>query len=74
MDLNKDATVKQITQSTQNDPISANRLAWYVADLEGANWAGVSPLRACYPANLPLWQLPVASQHRVPRRITSYMR
>ena len=50
IDLNRDATVKQITQTTQGTPIPARRLVWYVADQEGANWAGISPLRACYGA------------------------
>lgn len=48
MNLNRDATIDTIQQSTQNTPIPASRLVWYVSDQEGANWAGISPLRACY--------------------------
>ena len=48
MNLNKDATIDTIQQSTQHTPIPASRLVWYVSDQEGANWAGISPLRACY--------------------------
>ena len=35
-------------QTTQDDPIAANRLTWYVNEKEGANWAGTSLLRPCY--------------------------
>jgi hypothetical protein len=48
MNLNKDATIDTIQQSTQHTPIPASRLVWYVSDQEGANWAGISPLRSCY--------------------------
>ena len=67
IDLNRDATVKQITQSTQHDPIPANRLVWYVSDQEGANWAGISPLRACYSAWLlkhETWRIHATSIRR----------
>ena len=35
-------------QTTQDDPLPANRLTWYVNEKEGANWAGTSLLRPCY--------------------------
>ena len=48
--LNRDATVKEIYQTTQNTPIPADRLIWYVTGQEGANWAGVSMMRPAYGA------------------------
>lgn len=42
--------MQQVEQRTQLDPIPANRLVWYVNDMEGANWAGISMLRAAFGA------------------------
>lgn len=50
INMARDTTIETIQQSTQADPIPASRLVWYVSDQEGANWAGISPLRACYAA------------------------
>lgn len=47
---NRDGTIASITQNTQNTPIPANRLIWYVNDMEGSNWVGTSALRACFGA------------------------
>jgi hypothetical protein len=48
LDIDDNGQVRQVWQNTQNDPIPANRLCWYVCDREGANWAGGSVLRPCY--------------------------
>ena len=50
INLNRDATVKEVYQFTQDQPMPANRLLWYTTEHEGANWAGVSMLRAAYGA------------------------
>ncbi len=42
--------ITEIVQTTQQEPIPASRLAWYVTELEGSNWTGVSPLRAAFGA------------------------
>jgi hypothetical protein len=47
---NRDGSISQITQNTQIEPIPANRLIWYVNEMEGANWVGTSALRACFGA------------------------
>jgi len=46
----RDGLVSDIIQTTQEKPIPASRLVWYVHEQEGANWAGVSALRACFGA------------------------
>jgi hypothetical protein len=46
--MNRDATISEIVQTTQDEPIPANRLLWYVHDQEGANWAGISMLRPVF--------------------------
>jgi len=48
--LNPDSTVSEIVQTTQARPIPADRLVWYVNNLEGSNWAGISMLRAAFGA------------------------
>jgi hypothetical protein len=48
--LNPDSTIEKIVQTTQAEPIPANRLIWYVNQQEGANWAGVSMLRPAFGA------------------------
>jgi hypothetical protein len=48
IDISDDGYVRQVFQNTQPEPIPSNRLLWYVNEREGANWAGVSLLRACY--------------------------
>jgi hypothetical protein len=48
IDLADDGQIKSVTQNTQLNPLTANRLLWYVNEREGANWAGVSMLRAAY--------------------------
>ena len=48
IDLADDGQIRTVTQNTQNEPLNANRLLWYVHEREGANWAGVSMLRAAY--------------------------
>jgi hypothetical protein len=50
MHIKQDGTMDQIVQTTQIEPIPAERLVWYVNDLEGANWAGISMLRAAFGA------------------------
>jgi hypothetical protein len=48
MDIGDDGQMIQVFQNTQDRPIAANRLMWYVNEREGANWAGTSLLRPCY--------------------------
>jgi hypothetical protein len=50
INTNRDGTIASMTQNTQNIPIPANRLVWYVNDMEGSNWVGTSALRACFGA------------------------
>lgn len=50
INTNRDGTIESLEQVTQATPIPANRLVWYVNDLEGGNWTGMSMLRACYGA------------------------
>jgi hypothetical protein len=50
INLAKDATIDHIVQTTQGDPIPANRLVWYSYGQEGANWAGISALRPAFGA------------------------
>ncbi len=42
--------VEQVKQTTQFEPIPAQRLVWYVHEMEGAAWAGMSILRAAFGA------------------------
>jgi hypothetical protein len=46
--LGQDGLIQEVVQTTQQQPIPANRLIWYVHDREGSNWAGISLLRACF--------------------------
>lgn len=47
--VNNDGTLRSIRQEpTGTIDIPARRLAWYVHDREGANWAGTSVLRPAY--------------------------
>lgn len=47
--VNNDGTLRSIRQEpTGTVDIPARRLAWYVHDREGANWAGTSVLRPAY--------------------------
>jgi predicted ABC-type ATPase len=48
MDIDDAGQMIQVWQNTQDDPLPANRLTWYVNEREGANWAGISLLRPCY--------------------------
>ena len=48
IDIDDQGYVQQVWQNTQEQPIAANRLLWYVHEREGANYAGVSMLRSCY--------------------------
>src|SRR5260370_41916509 len=48
MHLNHDGTISQIEQITQSEPLEARRLVWYVNNLEGSNWAGISKLRPAF--------------------------
>lgn len=50
INLNRDGTIKSIQQdlAPASAPIPADRLAWYVHEREGSNWAGRSILRASY--------------------------
>lgn len=50
VNTNRDGSVASVLQNSQMQPIPSNRLAWYVNDLEGANWTGISMLRACFGA------------------------
>jgi hypothetical protein len=45
INTNRDGTIESLEQVTQAAPIPANRLVWYVNDLEGGNWTGMSLLR-----------------------------
>lgn len=44
----RDGTVQQVVQTTQPEPLPGTRLAWYINDQEGSNWAGQSPLIPAY--------------------------
>lgn len=46
----RDGTVEYIQQTTQNEPIPGPRLVWYVHELEGSQWAGISALRPAFGA------------------------
>jgi hypothetical protein len=48
--MNPDASIAEVVQTTQNEPIPGNRVIWYANDQEGANWAGTSILRPAYGA------------------------
>lgn len=48
MSLNHDGTVDHITQTTQQEPLAARRLAWYCNELEGSSWVGKSKLRPAF--------------------------
>ncbi|MFI7449549.1 hypothetical protein ACIBQX_18780 [Nonomuraea sp. NPDC049714] len=50
INLHRDGTIQSIQQDIApvSSPIPAERLAWYVHEREGANWAGRSILRASY--------------------------
>lgn len=50
IDIGDNGLVNQVWQNTQEDPIPARNMTWYVNEREGANWAGVSLLRPCYSA------------------------
>lgn len=50
MHIGHDGIMQDITQTTQEEPIPANRLAWYAYQQEGANWAGISMLRPAFGA------------------------
>jgi hypothetical protein len=48
--LKPDSTVDHIIQTTQREPIPADRLTWYSYGQEGANWAGISVMRPAFGA------------------------
>ncbi|MCK2219704.1 DUF935 domain-containing protein [Actinomadura sp. ATCC 31491] len=50
INLHRDGTIRSIQQdiAPASNPIPADRLAWYVHEREGANWAGRSIMRASY--------------------------
>jgi hypothetical protein len=50
INLNHDGTLSSVLQNSQKTPIPANRLIWYVNDLQGSNWTGISALRTCFGA------------------------
>jgi hypothetical protein len=50
MKINSDGTMAEVTQNTQREPITANRLVWYVNNQLGSNWAGESVLRPAFGA------------------------
>jgi hypothetical protein len=48
--LDDQAQITEVVQTTQDKPLPANRLLWYVNEKEGANWAGISMLRPVFGA------------------------
>jgi hypothetical protein len=48
VEIGDDGQIVQVIQNTQDRPLPANRLCWYVHEREGANWAGTSLLRPCF--------------------------
>jgi predicted ABC-type ATPase len=48
--VNTDGSIDQVEQTTQRDPLPANRLVWYANNKLGANWAGESVLRPAFGA------------------------
>lgn len=69
INLHRDGTIASIQQdiAPASAPIPADRLAWYVHEREGANWAGRSILRASYGAWLlkhEIWRVHATSIRR----------
>jgi hypothetical protein len=50
INMDEQSQITSVVQTTQQAPLPANRLVWYVMDQEGANWAGISLMRAAYGA------------------------
>lgn len=50
MHIDDHGILDYIEQTTQRDPIPGDRLAWYVNEQEGSNWAGMSMLRPAFGA------------------------
>lgn len=50
MHIDDHGLLDYIEQTTQRQQIPANRLLWYVRELEGSNWAGQSMLRPAFGA------------------------
>ena len=50
MHIDQHGMLDYIEQNTQRQPVPANRLLWYVNELEGSNWAGQSMLRPAFGA------------------------
>lgn len=50
MHIARDGTIQEVQQTINDKPIPAQRLVWYVNELEGASWAGISALRAAFGA------------------------
>jgi len=48
MHIDPHGQLDYIEQTTQREPLTADRLVWYVNDQEGSNWAGISMLRAAF--------------------------
>jgi hypothetical protein len=69
INLHRDGTIASVQQdiAPASHPIPAARLAWYVHEREGANWAGRSILRASYGAWLlkhEVWRVHATSIRR----------
>ena len=67
INLADDASIDHIVQTTQREPIPANRLVWYSYGQEGANWAGISVLRPAFGAWLlkhEVWRVHATSIRR----------
>lgn len=67
MKIDQFGIMQEVVQTTQRDPIPAERFVWYVNDQEGSNWAGISMLRAAFGAWLlkhETWRVHVTSIRR----------
>lgn len=65
--LNRDGSVLEVTQTTQDEPIPARNLVWYSHELEGSAWAGISALRPAFGAWLlkhESWRVLATSNRR----------
>lgn len=67
MHVDEAGLLDRIEQTTQREPIPAERLVWYVNEQEGSNWAGISSLRAAFGAWLlknEVWRVHATSIRR----------
>lgn len=67
IEVNRDGTLKSITQFGEKTPIPASNLLWYAHRKRGGNWAGRSMLRESYAPWLikhEMWRVLATSSRR----------